>query len=161
MKQQELAVASKSDAIVMDENFSQFSDNAVLSPPTINNSDNQQVLPSITDDETFDENFVVSNKETDSTTSCAFSSSTVSGEDLEDDVTMLQSPDVENQPQPLKEVDERTADTVIITPEDSSADNAKDRPFKISTSGVYLKYSCCYTKSYCDKNVTIPACICD
>lgn len=141
MKQQELAVASKSDAIVMDENFSQFSDNAVLSPPTINNSDNQQVLPSITDDETFDENFAVSNKQTDSTASCAFSSSTVSGEDLEDDVTMLQSPDVENQPRPLKEVDERTADTVIITPEDSSADSTKDRPFKISTSDCVLNWS--------------------
>ena len=144
----------------MDENFSQFSDNAVLSPPTINNSDNQLILPSITD-ETFDKNFAVSNKETDSTASCAFSSSTVSGEDLDDDVTMLQSPDVENQPQPLKEVDERTADTVIITPKDSSADNAKDRPFKISTSGEYLQYSCCYTKSCCGKNVTKPACICD
>ena len=134
----------------VDENFSQFSDNAVLSPPTTNND--QQVLP-------------VDDCSGPSVTNLLFTSSragltndaggTISPqsvppphEGLDDDITTLESPDIENpifEPQPLpKEVDERNADTIIVPSEDTNTGNNKESPFKTITSGLYLKYLCCY-----------------
>lgn len=158
-QQQEHPVAS------VDENFSQFSDNAVLSPPTANND--QQVLPaddcagSSVTDLLFTSNRVGLTNDAGCTVLPSSPQSVPpphegSGDDV---VTNLESPDIENtifQAQPLsKEVDERTADTVIVPSEDTNAKNNKESPFKMTTSGVYLKYLCCYAISCCNNNVSI------
>ena len=130
-------VPSEGDATV-DENFSQFSDNAVLSPPTAND---QQVLPAtgctassiVTDDECL----LFAGEETTMTAGSSHSTLTSSqaSAQQQEDMTELESPDIENQI--LKEVDERTADTVIISSEDTSSGSSKEIPFKMTTSGLY------------------------
>lgn len=136
MAQQEQDLTSESDAIPMDKNFSQFSDNAVLSPPTTNN--HQQVLPVAHTGSSGDEHLIFTNREfglTAGSDSTASASSPQSESHQDNDVTVVESPDIENQifqPQPLKETD---ADTVIISSEGVSSDNSKERPFKFSTSG--------------------------
>ena len=125
----------------MDENFSQFSDNAVLSPPMTNY---QQVLPAGCPSAIFtdDEQLIFAGKET--TTIAGSGCSTVTSSQpsvqQQEDVTELESPDIEDQillPQSLKEVDERTADTVVISSEDANSESNKERPFKMTTSGLY------------------------
>lgn len=129
----------------MNENFSQFSDNAVLSPPTANN---QQVLladhpgVSVTDEEQL---VSTSTSETMLTACCsgytlASSPQPLSQEEDLDHVTELESPDLA---QPVKEVDERTADTIILPTEDANTENNKERPFKITPSGLYFKHLSC------------------
>ena len=138
-------IPSEGDATV-DENFSQFSDNAVSSPPVANH---QRVLPAgcaassvVTDDE----HLVFPGEE--ATMTAGSSGSTITSSQVssqqQEDVTELESPDIENQI--LKEVDERTADTVIISSEDNSSKSNKEIPFKMTTSGLYLKYLCCQYK---------------
>jgi len=121
----------------MQENFSQFSDNAVLSPLTTN----EKVLPteclaSLAAD---DEQLTFTNKDTTITAAsdCTVTSSPQSyPEDFGDVLSELESPDLENKislSHSVKEVNERTADTIIISSED--AGNNEERPFKITTPG--------------------------
>ena len=142
----------------VDENFSQFSDNAVLSPPTANNV--QQVLPAddCTGSSVTDLLFTSNRAGLTNDAGCTVLPSSPQSmppphEGLDNDVNILESPDIDNpifQAQPLlKEADERTADTVIIPFEDTNAKNNKESPFKITTSGLYLKYPCCYAISCC------------
>ena len=134
LNQLEHVLPSEDDA-TMDENFSQFSDNAVLSPPMTNN---QQVLPTASSIITDDEHLIFTGRETMMTAGSGCSTIT-SSQPSAQDVTELESPDIENQtllPQPLKEVDERTADTVIIASEDAS-ESSQERPFKMTTPGLY------------------------
>lgn len=131
-----MVLASEEDAkLTEDENFSQFSDNAVLSPPT---TDSQQVLPTncavslITDDE----QLLLPSREIMTTTTSSLSHSPSQQDSLDGNLNELESPDLENQiflPRPLR--DEGAADTIIIS---SSTESNKERP--ITTSGLFLRY---------------------
>ena len=147
--QQEL---SEGNTTPMEQNFSQFSDNAVLSPPTTNN---QRVLPAVSADLPLnnDEHLFFTDKESTTTTAGSGCSSSQQSAELQEDfsydLTELESPDVENQmllPLPSKEADERSADTVIIASEDASSENNKERPLKMITSGLCLKNLFCECK---------------
>ena len=140
---------SEDNATPMEQNFSQLSDNAILSPPTINN---QRLLPassaalSLNDDQ----HLLFTGKEAAATTAgsgCSTSQQSAQPqEELSSDLTEFESPDVENQillPQPSKEAGERSADTVIIPSEVANFENNKKRPFKMITSGLCLKNFFC------------------